>query len=94
MPIRWWPRAGMQWCRQNFAPLSPNPVSIAGTLQIQGSEDAETKIDILGMDGKVIRSQTFNGSVIQMEAPSVAGIYIVRIGSQGKTRVQKLSVVR
>jgi hypothetical protein len=78
--------------------LAPNPARNWTSITQSLSDAAPAIVSLLGVDGRMVRTQRFDG---QTDAPSrldltglPSGVYIVRLDAAGRHATQRLVVLR
>ena len=72
--------------------LYPNPVESGKNFSIGTSAEGEIQVEIVNAMGSVLRTENLTRQPAMITAPSVAGIYTLRITADGKTCYKKLIV--
>ena len=72
--------------------LYPNPVESGKNFSIGTSAEGEIQVEIINAMGSVLRTENLTRQPAMITAPSVAGIYTLRITADGKTCYKKLIV--
>ena len=72
--------------------LYPNPIERGKSFSIGTSADSEIQVEIINAMGSVLRVENLMRQPASITAPSVAGIYTLRITADGKTCHKKLIV--
>ena len=72
--------------------LYPNPVESGKNFSIGTSAESEIQVEIMNAMGSVLREENLLRQPASITAPSVAGIYTLRITADGKTCYKKLIV--
>ncbi len=72
--------------------LYPNPIERGKSFSIGTSAESEIQVEIINAMGSVLRVENLMRQPASITAPSVAGIYTLRITADGKTCHKKLIV--
>ena len=78
----------------NRLQVYPNPVGRGETFSLGMAADGEISIEIINTMGAVIRVENATKQLVSITAPSVAGIYTLRIIADGKNVYYKKLIVR
>lgn len=77
--------------------LAPNPSSGISQLQVQFPESTEVVVQVLSLYGQVLQQTRFSRTTqLALDIPLVnqpAGIYLVRVLANGKSRTEKLTLI-
>ena len=78
--------------------LYPNPVNRSTMITIELGEELEetsiSKLELYDAQGRLIRDQMVEGNHIKIQAPKVAGAYIVRIHAESSRIISKRLIVK
>lgn len=75
----------------------PNPANVGEVLNIkatmpQGTNYANSRVDIISMSGNVVKTTKLTGAETQVESPSTSGMYIVKVVCDGHNSEFKIIV--